>query len=76
MDDTQHPNNFPLLTIEQLLDLAIAVREDFGGDLSRTDFAESLLMLFENVPGFEASRVDARLIESAWATYSDRPHNS
>lgn len=73
MDDIQHPNNFRTLTNEQVCDLATAVRDDFGGDLSREAFTEKLLLLLEDVPGFEASDVDARFIESAWATYSDRP---
>ncbi|HDR9878400.1 TPA: hypothetical protein QDE50_15265 [Burkholderia cenocepacia] len=76
MNNIQRPNDFSPLTIDQIRDLAIAIREDFGGDLSRADFTESLLMLLEDVPGFEVDNVDARLIESAWATYSDRPHNS
>ncbi|ELW9526732.1 hypothetical protein SIO92_000966 [Burkholderia cenocepacia] len=73
MDDIQHPNDFPPLTIEQIRDLTTAVREDFGGDLSRAAFTEKLLLLLEDVPGFEAGQVDARLIESAWAIYSGRP---
>ncbi|KWD88379.1 hypothetical protein [Burkholderia ubonensis] len=73
MDNTKRQNDFPRLTTDQILDLAEAVREDFGDDLSRADFTESLLMLLEDIPGFEAGEVDARLIESAWAMYSDRP---
>ncbi|KVT13856.1 hypothetical protein WT24_00365 [Burkholderia sp. MSMB1078WGS] len=72
----KHPNDLPPLAIDQIRELSTAVREDFGCKLSRADFTESLLMLLEDVPGFEAGEVDARLIESAWATYSDRPHNS
>ncbi|VBI17623.1 Uncharacterised protein [Burkholderia pseudomallei] len=73
MDETQHPNNFPTLTNEQICELATAVRDDFGSGLSREAFTEKLLLLLEDVPGFEAGDVDARFIESAWATYSDRP---
>ncbi|WP_082721464.1 hypothetical protein [Burkholderia latens] len=76
MDDTQHPNNFPLLTIDHICDLAAAVCDDFGGDLSREAFTDKLLLLLEDVPGFEAGDVDARLIESTWATYSGHPSNS
>lgn len=72
MDETQHPNNFPTLTNEQIRELSTVVRDDFGGDLSRAAFTEKLLLLFEDVPGFEAGQVDARLIESAWAIYSGR----
>ncbi|MBU9583033.1 hypothetical protein C6Q21_07405 [Burkholderia multivorans] len=76
MDETQHPNNSPTLTNEQICELATAVRDDFGGDLSREAFTEKLLLFLEDVPGFEAGDVDARLIESTWATYSGRPPNS
>lgn len=76
MDETRHPNNFPTLTNEQICGLATAVCDDFGGDLSREAFTEKLLLLLEDVPGFEAGKVDARLIESAWATYSGRSANS
>lgn len=76
MDDLQHPKNFRTLTNEQVCELATAVRDDFGGDLSREAFTEKLLLFFEDVPGFEAGDVDARLIESTWATYSGRPLNS
>ncbi|MCO8612901.1 hypothetical protein KGP95_20690 [Burkholderia multivorans] len=74
MDDIQHPYDFPPLTIHQIRALATAVREDFGGNLSRIAFTENLLMLLEDIPGFEADDgADARLIESAWAIYSGRP---
>lgn len=76
MNDIQHHDDYPSLTIDQIRALAAAVREDFGGNLSRADFAESLLMLLEDVSAFEAGKVDARLIESAWGTYSGRPPNS
>ena len=72
MDETQHPNNFPTLTNEQICELATTVRDDFGGDLSREAFTEKLLLFLEDVPGFEAAQVDARLIESAWTIYSGR----
>ncbi|ABN82881.1 MULTISPECIES: hypothetical protein [Burkholderia] len=75
MIDIQHRDDFPPLTIDQIHDLATAVREDFGGTLSRADFTESLLSLLEDVPGFEAADLDARLVELAWATYSGRPPN-
>ncbi|KVH13885.1 MULTISPECIES: hypothetical protein [Burkholderia] len=67
MDETRHHNDFPTLTNEQLCELAAAVCDDFGGDLSRAAFTEKLLWLLEDVPGFEADQVDASLI------YSGRP---
>ncbi|HDR9757425.1 TPA: hypothetical protein ACK3Q6_003579 [Burkholderia cepacia] len=73
MDDIKHHDDFPPLTPEQIHDLAAAVREDFGGNLSREAFTEKLLLFLEDVPGFEAGQVDARLIESPWAIYSGHP---
>ncbi|TGN94562.1 hypothetical protein [Burkholderia sp. USMB20] len=70
MDDIQRPDDFPPLTIEQIRELAMAVREDFDSDLSRADFTENLLMLLEDIPGFETDQVNARRIESAWAIYT------
>ncbi|MBJ9668004.1 hypothetical protein I5693_10640 [Burkholderia cenocepacia] len=72
MDDIQYPNDFPTLTNEQICELAAAVCDDFGGDLSRADFIEKLRLLLEDVPGFEAGKVDERFIELAWTTYSGR----
>ncbi|NHV27594.1 hypothetical protein [Burkholderia sp. D-99] len=72
MDDIKHPNDFPPLSIEQIRDLAKAMREDFGGILSRADFTESLLMLLEDIPGFEFGEADTTPIESAWAEYNSR----
>ncbi|KVO44222.1 hypothetical protein [Burkholderia ubonensis] len=60
MDDIQHPNDFPPLTINQIRDLAAAFREEFGDNLSRADFPERLPMLLEDVPGFEAGEVGGR----------------
>lgn len=71
MDDTQHPNNFPPLTIEQIRDLADVVREDFGLGLARAGFTDKLLLLLEGVPGFEAGGIPTSLLESAWAAYTD-----
>lgn len=72
MDDIKHQHDYPSLTFEQIRDLAMVVLEDLGGKLSRADFTESLLMLLEDVPGFEAGQVDTRLIELAWAIYNGR----
>ncbi|HDR9338327.1 MULTISPECIES: hypothetical protein [Burkholderia] len=72
MHNTQHHDDFPPPTIDQIRDLAAAVREDFGGDLSRAVFTEKLRLLLEDVPGFETGEEDARLIESAWVIYIGR----
>lgn len=73
MNDIQHLNDFPPLAIDQICDLAAAVCEDCGGKLPRAEFTERLLMLLEDIPGFEAGEVDAGLMESMWAIYSGRP---
>lgn len=54
MDNTRHYDDFPPLTIDQIRNLAEAVREDFGPGLSRAGFNDKLAMLLEDVPGFEA----------------------
>lgn len=66
VDESQYPNNFPTLTNEQICELATAVCDDFGGDLSRAAFTEKLRLLLEDVTGFEAGEVDAGFIESMW----------
>jgi hypothetical protein len=71
MDDTQHHDDFPPLTIDQIRDLAEAIREVFGGKFSRADFTDRLLMFLEDVPGCESGEVAGALIESAWAEYAD-----
>ncbi len=50
MDDTEHPDCFPPLTVEQICELAAAIREVFGGTLSRESIADKLLMFLEDVP--------------------------
>ena len=72
MNDTQHPNNFPPLTIEQIRELAAAISEVFGSKLSRTDFTDKLLMFLEDVPGYETDAAGTSLITSAWAEYARR----
>ncbi|KGX37222.1 hypothetical protein [Burkholderia pseudomallei] len=70
MDDTQHPNDFPPLTPEQIQGLVESIRDAFGGNFTRAAFVNHLLALLEDVPGFETGDVPAALIESAWAIYS------
>jgi len=69
MDDTRHPASFPPLTIEQIRELAAAIREVFGGNLSRESFADKLLMFLEDVPGYETGRIPETMIDSAWDMY-------
>ncbi|RQR56118.1 hypothetical protein DIE18_26260 [Burkholderia sp. Bp9125] len=76
MDETQCLHDFLQLTIDQIRELATAVFDDFGGDLSRAAFTEKLLLLLEDVPGFEAGKVEERFIELEWTAYSGCPPNS
>ncbi|VWC86435.1 hypothetical protein BLA18112_03005 [Burkholderia lata] len=70
MDNIQYHNDFPELTFEQIRDLATAVCENFGGNLSRADFTEKLLWLLEDVPGCELACTTSTPIDSAWGEYS------
>ncbi|WP_175711948.1 hypothetical protein [Burkholderia ambifaria] len=70
MDDTQPHEDYPPLTIEQILGLAESIQDALGNDFSRAEFTNHLLALLEDVPGFETSDVPATLIESAWGIYS------
>ena len=72
MDDTEHPDNLPPLTIEQIRELAVTIREVFGSDLSRTEFTDKLLLFLEDVAGYESGEDAMALITSAWAEYNDR----
>ncbi|MBB5468588.1 hypothetical protein HDG32_004718 [Paraburkholderia sp. CI2] len=49
MDDTQHDNIFPYLTTNQVHELVAALRDVFGSNLSRAQFADRLLMFLEDV---------------------------
>ncbi|AIS95519.1 hypothetical protein BTHA_1282 [Burkholderia thailandensis MSMB59] len=73
MNDTQLHKDCPSLTIAQIRDLVAFVRDSFEVNLSRTRFIDRLLMLLEDVPGYETDDVPATLIESVWVMYSDRP---
>ncbi|KVV51100.1 hypothetical protein [Burkholderia cepacia] len=60
------------MTNEHICELAVTVCADFGGDLPRAAFMEKLRLLLEDVPGFEAGKVDEGFFELAWTTYSGR----
>lgn len=76
MNDTQRHNNFSPLTIEQIQGLVESIQDAFGNDFSRAVFTNHLLVLFEDVPGYETGDVPEALIESAWALYSRSGVNS
>jgi len=70
MDDIKHPNDFPPLTTDQIQGLVESIQDAFGGNFSRAEFTNHLLVLLEDVPGYETGGVPAALIESAWDIYS------
>ncbi|WP_454806376.1 hypothetical protein [Paraburkholderia fungorum] len=69
MDDAKHDSDFPPLTVSQTRELAAALRDVFGSDLSRAQFADKLRMFLEDVPGYESGEASASLIASAWSAY-------
>ncbi|MDI9700132.1 hypothetical protein QM312_29760 [Burkholderia cenocepacia] len=69
MNTIRHSDEFPPLTIEQIHELSTAVRETFDGKLSRAAFTASLLLLLEDVPGFEVGEISTSLIDEAWVVY-------
>ncbi|WP_244744749.1 hypothetical protein [Paraburkholderia terricola] len=69
MDDTKHDSDFLPLTAGQIHELAAALRDVFGSNLSREQFNDKLMMFLEDVPGYESGEASSSLIESAWAAY-------
>ena len=47
------------------------IREDSGDNVSRSDFNDSMLLIFENIAGFEnlSSRDSTRLLGRLWQEY-------
>jgi hypothetical protein len=62
-------------TNDQIRGLAMAIQEDFGEQLSRTDFCDRLLLTLEDVPGCESGGVATALIDLAWAEYTRYQHD-
>ncbi|WP_153134702.1 hypothetical protein [Paraburkholderia agricolaris] len=69
MEDIQHHSDFPPLTARQIRELAAALHEVFGSNLSRAQFADKLRMFLEDVPGYESGEASSLLIASAWSAY-------
>ncbi len=69
MNDTQCHGDFSPLTADQIRDLAGAIRDVFGSDISREQFSDKLLMFLEDVPGYESGEASSSLIASAWSAY-------
>jgi hypothetical protein len=70
MNDTRYQGDLPPLTADQICDLAAALRDVFGSNLSRAQFADRLLMFLEDVPGYESGEASSALIGSAWTEYA------
>ncbi|MBB5542155.1 hypothetical protein A8H39_17495 [Paraburkholderia fungorum] len=71
MNDINSRGGLPPLTTDQICDLAAALRDVFGSNLSRAQFTVKLLMFLEDVPGYESGEASSALIESAWAAYGE-----
>ena len=56
---------------DQLNTLVEIIREQSGETLSRTDFTESMLQLFENIPGFETlpRGLSQQYLKILWQSY-------
>ena len=62
------------LSDDQLFQLVDVLSQQYGIDLSRTDFADHMLQLFEDIPGFETvTDSDTQpIIDSLWSLYCDQ----
>lgn len=69
MDSTNN-DSLHALTDEQIERLAAIVVEDFGPDLSRTQFNDVVRLLFEDVAGFEVMPPSqaAEHVRNLWIT--------
>ena len=70
MDSTAN-RSFAALTDDQLDRLVEIVIEDFGSDLSRDQFAEVAMTLFDDMPGFEVitAKQASRYLAALWRRY-------
>ncbi len=59
------------LSAEERTNLVELVREKYGDTLTRIDFVDVILGLFEDIPGFEAISPSAAkyLVHQLWSTY-------
>ena len=56
---------------DQLNRLVEIIREQSGDTLSRADFNDTMLLLFENIPGFETlpRKLAQRYLKILWQSY-------
>ena len=59
------------LNRDQIDMLVRIVREDLGDSVARSQFNESMLLIFENIAGFEAlpQRASRLLLDKLWQEY-------
>jgi|GEM_PF-4219417 len=59
------------LTRDQVSMLVHIIREDSGDNVSRPEFNDSILLIFENIAGFESlsARASTRLVSRLWQEY-------
>ena len=59
------------LTKQQQAELVGAINDEFGSHLEFDDFAEAILGLFENIPGFEtiSQTKSTRIVKQLWRKY-------
>ena len=64
-------SKMPTLTKQQQTELVSLVNEDFGSHLVFEEFAEAMLGLFENIPGFEmiSQTKSTRIVNQLWRKY-------
>lgn len=62
-----------LLTRIQKSELIGIIRDEFGSDLSREEFIDVTLQLFEDISGFETASEDETLdlTEQLWGKYNE-----
>jgi len=59
------------LTKHQQTELVSIINGDFGSHLEFDDFAEAVLGMFENIPGFEtiSQSKSTRIVKQLWRKY-------
>lgn len=69
--DSTDIRSFSALSDDELDRLVEIVIEDFGSDLSRDQFAEVALTLFDDMPGFEVitTKKANRYLAALWRCY-------
>jgi hypothetical protein len=60
------------LTAEQKCVLADSVAREAGINLDFKTFTDAVLLLFEDVPGFEVTEPGLSLLREIWAIYNQR----